>query len=73
MSKPLSFSESEKLNRLLKEKKLNSAIIARQNGLKTKSMIFKAINGEYPITPRIKELFLNCGIDLEVILDEHEF
>lgn len=73
MSKTLSFAESDKLCSLLKEKKLTITMIARQNGLKTHSMINRAVNGEYPITPRIKELFLNCGIDLEVILDEHEF
>lgn len=69
-SRYLTYREENLLVNLLRAKKITCSEIAKLNGV-TPIVLNKVVNGEYRVTPRVKEQFAKGGINLdEIMVDE---
>ena len=48
---------------------LTQTKIAKINGLKSSMLFSKVCRGEYNVTPKVKQQFLNAGINLDEIME----
>lgn len=68
-NRPLNFEEQAILRYVIYKKNLNQTMIARQNNRKHSTEINQICLGNKNVTPHIKEIFKNCDIDLDEIMN----
>ena len=68
-NRPLTIEEQAILRYVMYKKQLNQTIIAEQNNYSNSTEINQVCLGERRVTPHFKEVFKNCGIDLEEIMN----
>lgn len=66
-SKPLTDKQIRRLKKYMKQNKITQTHIGEINGISAYH-ISRACRGEYNITPRLKQQFLNAGIDLDEVI-----
>jgi plasmid maintenance system antidote protein VapI len=68
-NRALTFEEQAILQYVMYKKQLNQTIIAKANNYSNSTEISQICSGERNVTQHFKEVFNNCGIDLEEIMN----
>jgi hypothetical protein len=68
-NRSLTSEEQAILRYVMYKKQLNQTIIAKANNYSNSCEISQICSGERNVTPHFKEVFKNCGIDLDEIMN----